>query len=513
MAKRALISVSDKTGVLEFARRIEKMGYEILSTGGTKKHLEDNGVKVTPVDSVTGFPECLDGRVKTLHPKIHGGILADRTNPDHVKQMETLGIEGIDIVAVSLYPFKSVYLKAGSTHDDKIENIDIGGPTMIRSAAKNYKNAIIITDTADFGWVADSLETSGTLELDQKMGLALKAFEMTAAYDSLISQYLVEELKESRYRKTVTLGFEKQAELRYGENPHQQAALYRDPSAPKGLYAIDAEQLHGKELSFNNYLDLNAAVEMVRDFETPAVVAVKHNNPCGIGTATDLMGAYTRAYEADPQSIFGGIVAANRVVDADTATKMNEIFLEIVVAPDFTKAALEILMQKKNIRLMKLDIRKVDANVKPAYEVKKIGGGVLIQDADEVFGEPKVVTDRIPTDSEMVELINAMKIVKHVKSNAIVLFKEGQMIGVGAGQTSRIWAVENAIDRSLVDTKGAVMASDAFFPFPDCVEMAAKAGVTAIIHPGGSNNDQASIDMANKYGIAMVTTGARHFKH
>lgn len=512
MAKRALISVSDKTGVLEFAKDLVGLGYEIISTGGTKKHLEDNGVPVTPVDAITGFPECLDGRVKTLHPMVHGGILGDRTNAAHVAQMAELGIEGIDIVCVNLYPFKSVYQKPGTEHEEMVENIDIGGPTMIRSSAKNYKNVVIITENDDFNWIVESLKNGGLSE-EQRMGLALKAFETTAAYDALISRYLIEKLGVDKYRDKMTLSYEKAASLRYGENPHQQASLYREVSKVPQTNAIDALQLHGKELSFNNYLDLNAAVEMVKEFDEPAVVAVKHNTPCGVGVSTDIHSAYMKAYEADPKSIFGGIIAANREVDAEMATQMNSIFLEIVVAPAFSADAFEILTKKKNIRIMTLENLGTVKKNAMHHDYKRVAGGMLVQDSDAADDDYKVVTDRLPTDTEMIELKRAMNIVKHVKSNAIVLFKDGQMIGVGGGQTSRIWAVENAIDRSLVATKGAVLASDAFFPFPDSVERAAKAGITAIIHPGGSNNDQESIDAANKYGIAMVVTGVRHFKH
>ena len=513
LAKRALISLSDKTGVLEFARTLVSLGYEVLSTGGTKKHLEDNNIPVTPVDKITGFPECLDGRVKTLHPMIHGGILGDRTNQDHVKQMQELSIEGIDIVAVNLYPFKKVYLKEGTSHEEMIENIDIGGPTMIRSAAKNYKNVIVITDNEDFNWVSEELEKNGTISIDKKLELALKAFETTAIYDSLISRYLIEKLELNRHRKTITLGYEKEADLRYGENPHQKAALYREVSKEKAVNAIDGVQHHGKELSFNNYLDLNAAVEMVKEFDKPAVVAVKHNNPCGIGVSTDIPSAYKKAYEADPKSIFGGIIAANREIDLTTAELMNEIFLEVVIAPSFSAEAMETLKKKKNIRIMTLEGLDKPSTNPTSYEIKKIKGGILIQDSDDEFGKLEVVTNRVPTTSEMEELKNAMKIAKHVKSNAIVLFKDGQMIGVGGGQTSRIWAVENATERSLVDTKGAVLGSDAFFPFADNVEKAAQAGITAIIQPGGSINDKDSIEAANKYNIAMVFTGVRHFKH
>lgn len=513
MAKRALISVSDKTGVLEFAKQLVGLGYEVLSTGGTKKYLEDNGVSVIPVDRVTGFPECLDGRVKTLHPMIHGGILGDRTNANHVTQMAELGIEGIDIVCVNLYPFKQVYQRPGTSHEEMIENIDIGGPTMIRSSAKNYKNVVIITENDDFEWIISTLKEVGTLSEDQRMGLALKAFETTAAYDALISRYLTEKLGVDKYREKMTLSYEKESSLRYGENPHQQASLYREVTSGTGLNAIDAVQCHGKELSFNNYMDLNAAIEIVKEFDEPAVVAVKHNTPCGVGISTDIHSAYQKAYEADPKSIFGGIVAANREIDAETAKQMNSIFLEIVVAPSFRPEALEILKQKKNIRIMTLESLGTQNQVSKKHDFKRIAGGLLIQDTDDAFGDLKVVSERIPTETEMEELKRAIKIVKHVKSNAIVLLKDGQMIGVGGGQTSRIWAVENAIDRSLVPTKGAVLASDAFFPFSDSVERAAQAGITAIIHPGGSNNDQESIDAANRYGIAMVVTGVRHFKH
>lgn len=515
MMKRALISVSDKEGVIELAKELKEMGIEIISTGGTASLLQKNGIAVTGISDVTGFPECLDGRVKTLHPKVHGGLLAMRSNPEHMKQLSDLGIEPIDIVVVNLYPFKKTILKEGVTLEEAIENIDIGGPTMLRSAAKNYQDVVVLVDPADYAPVLQELKETGTVSLKTKFRLSYKVFEHTSQYDTLIAQYMRSKIDDAgAFPAALTLTFEKVQEMRYGENPHQKAAFYKEIGKNAGCLAA-AEQLHGKELSFNNINDANGALELLKEFDEPTVVAVKHANPCGVGSADTIYEAYMKAYEADPVSIFGGIVAANREIDKDTAIEMNKIFLEIIVAPFFTPEALEILTQKKNLRLLKLpDIsRKLSPD---AYDVKKVAGGLLIQNVNiQLYDDAdlKVVTKKQPTAEELKAMRFAMKVVKHTKSNAIVLAKDNQTIGIGPGQLNRITAANLAINYGKEKCKGAVMASDAFFPFPDCVEAAHKAGITAIIQPGGSVSDQKSIDACDEYGIAMVFTGVRHFKH
>ena len=510
---RALISVSDKTGVVEFARELEQLGVQVISTGGTHKKLEEAGIDVTGISDVTGFPECLDGRVKTLHPAVHGGILARRDVPEHMQQLKDLNIETIDIVAINLYPFKETIMKPDVTLADAIENIDIGGPTMLRSAAKNHKDVAVVCDPADYAIVAEELRANGEVSYKTKYRLALKVFEHTAAYDAMISQYLREQI-DAPLPDNVTLTFEKLQDLRYGENPHQNATYYKEIRPFRGSLAT-AKQLHGKELSFNNINDANGALMTLKEFTEPTVVASKHANPCGVGCGETLHEAYVRAHDCDPTSIFGGIVACNREVDKATAEEMSKIFLEIVMAPAFSDEALEILTQKKNIRLM--TIEGIEEPV-PAgqYDMKKESGGLLIQDMDlSLYDEDalKVVTEKAPTDKEMADMKMAMKVVKHIKSNGIVYVKDGATVGIGPGQTNRIWAAQNAIRQAESSLEGAVMASDAFFPFSDCVEAAAAAGITAIIQPGGSIRDQESIDKANELGIAMVFSGQRHFKH
>ncbi|MCI6821379.1 MAG: bifunctional phosphoribosylaminoimidazolecarboxamide formyltransferase/IMP cyclohydrolase [Clostridiales bacterium] len=510
---RALISVSDKTGVVEFARELEQLGVQVISTGGTHKKLEEAGIDVTGISDVTGFPECLDGRVKTLHPAVHGGILARRDVPEHMQQLKDLNIETIDIVAINLYPFKETIMKPDVTLADAIENIDIGGPTMLRSAAKNHKDVAVVCDPADYAIVAEELRANGEVSYKTKYRLALKVFEHTAAYDAMISQYLREQI-DAPLPDNVTLTFEKLQDLRYGENPHQNATYYKEIRPFRGSLAT-AKQLHGKELSFNNINDANGALMTLKEFTEPTVVASKHANPCGVGCGETLHEAYVRAHDCDPTSIFGGIVACNREVDKATAEEMSKIFLEIVLAPSFSDEALEILTQKKNIRLM--TIEGIEEPV-PAgqYDMKKESGGLLIQDMDlSLYDEDalKVVTEKAPTDKEMADMKMAMKVVKHIKSNGIVYVKDGATVGIGPGQTNRIWAAQNAIRQAESSLEGAVMASDAFFPFSDCVEAAAAAGITAIIQPGGSIRDQESIDKANELGIAMVFSGQRHFKH
>lgn len=508
--KRALISVSDKTGIVPFAKALVAMDIEILSTGGTAKRLRDSGIKVTDVSEVTGFPECLDGRVKTLHPVIHGGILARRDLPSHMEQLEKLNIETIDFVIINLYPFKSTIEKEGVQLEEAIENIDIGGPTMLRSAAKNYQDVTVVVDPSDYDVIIEQLKM-GEVTADKKYELALKVFMHTAEYDTLIATYLRERIGE-KHPKQITLAYEKVEDLRYGENPHQSAAFYKEIKKTKGTLA-DAKQLHGKALSFNNINDASGALDLLKEFEEPTVVAVKHTVPCGVGTGIDMYDAYMKAYECDPQSIFGGIIAANREIDVRTAEEINKIFIEIVIAPSYSKEALEVLTKKKNIRVMVLEDILTGYD-EYAVDIKKVSGGILVQDINrKLMDETEVVTERIPTAQEMKALEFAWKVCKHAKSNGIVLAGDGQTLSIGPGQVSRIWALNNAIRNAFLDLKGGVMASDAFFPFEDCVKAAAEAGIKAIIQPGGSKNDQASIEMANKYGMAMVFTGMRHFKH
>ena len=509
---RALISVSDKEGILSFAKTLDEMNVEIISTGGTAKLLQEEGIKVIPISDVTGFPECLDGRVKTLHPKIHGGILAMRNQPDHIKQLEELEITPIDMVVVNLYPFKKTIDKENVTLEEAIENIDIGGPTMLRSSAKNYRDVVVITDPEDYNKIIQELKENGEVSLETRYNLALKVFEHTAQYDSMIANYLRKRTGSKEYPATLTLSFEKVQVLRYGENPHQSAAFYKDVERSEGTL-INAIQLHGKELSYNNISDTNGALEILKEFKgEPTVVAVKHANPCGIASANSILEAYKKAYECDPVSIFGGIIAANREIDEETALIINETFIEVIVAPSYTKEALEVLKEKKNIRIMELsNIEKQDYGM----EFKKVLGGILVQDRDEKLldGEVRCVTNRQPTDKEMEDLLFAWKAVKNTKSNGISIAKDKMLIGNGPGQVSRIWALENAIRQSADKVQGAVMASDAFFPFEDCVEAAANAGITAIIQPGGSVRDEDSIKLCNEKNIAMVFTDLRHFKH
>jgi len=514
MSKRAILSVSDKTGIIEFARELNQLGYEIISTGGTAKAISDAGIKVINVSDITGFPECLNGRVKTLHPNIHAGILAMRDNPEHMAQLKKLHIETIDIVAINLYPFKQTILKDYVTLEEAIENIDIGGPTMLRAAAKNYQDVAVIVDPVDYNTVIEELKQTGGISRKTKFKLAYKVFEHTSQYDALIANYLRGQMGEEFFPQSLTLTFEKVQDMRYGENPHQRAVFYKEIGHNKGCLT-SARQLHGKELSYNNINDTNGAIELLKEFDEPTVVAVKHANPCGVGSADSIYEAYIKAYEADPVSIFGGIIAANREIDARTAEEINKIFIEIVIAPSFTDEAMKILTQKKNIRILELpDIsEKLPSGT---YDMKKVAGGLLVQDINNQLinmDDIKVVTNKRPTEQEMKDLLFAWKVVKHTKSNGIALAKNMQSIGIGPGQTNRITALELAIKYGGEKVKGSVMASDAFFPFSDCVEAAAASGITAIIQPGGSIRDQESIDACNKYGIAMIFTGIRHFKH
>lgn len=508
MAKRALISVSDKTGIVNFAKELINLGFEIISTGGTAKVLQDSGLNVIGVSQITGFPECLDGRVKTLHPNIHAGILARRSDNEHMNQLKELNVMPIDIVAINLYPFKQTIQKEGVTLEEAIENIDIGGPTAIRAAAKNWQDVAVVVDPSDYQTVLNDLK-KGEISLQTKQMLSYKVFEHTAHYDALIAGYLRKKINAPKYPQTLTLTYEKAQDMRYGENPHQSAAFYIEPGKTKGSIS-EAKQLHGKELSYNNINDANAAVELCREFSEPAAVAIKHANPCGVAIGETILEAYLRAHDADPVSIFGGIVALNREVDGPTANELNKIFLEVIIAPSYTKEALEILTKKKNIRLLTLDM----GGFEPGMELKKVSGGLLVQDLDtENISEIKVVTKREPTKKEMEDLLFAWNVVKHVKSNGIALAKDNATVGIGPGQTNRITALELAIKYAGDNCKGSVMASDAFFPFDDCVTAASKAGITAIIQPGGSIRDEDSIKKCNQTGIAMVFTGMRHFKH
>lgn len=513
MGRKAFISVSDKSGVVEFAKGLVEIGFEILSTGGTQRALQQAGVNVTGVTEVTDFPECLDGRVKTLHPKIHAGILAVRDNPVHMQQLQELGVETIDLVAVNLYPFKQTVSKPDCTLEDAIENIDIGGPTMLRAAAKNWQDIIVIADIEDYDMVLEALRANGDVSREKKFALAVKVFENTAAYDALISNWLRKKTDRESMPDKLTVTLEKQQQMRYGENPHQNAAFYREPLDVPGCLA-NAKQLNGKELSFNNINDTAGALDALREFEETTVVAVKHANPCGIGSGVDVHEAYMKAYECDPVSIYGGIVACNAKIDAKTAEEMAKIFLEIIVAPAYSDEALQILTQKKNLRVLQLD--DISAPLAAdTYDMKKVPGGMLVQEANTKLldEELEVVTKRKPTESELENLKFAFKVVKHIKSNGIVVVKDLATTGIGPGQVNRIWATEMALERSGDKVKGAVLASDAYFPFDDSVETAGKAGITAIIQPGGSVRDEDSIKKCDEYGIAMVFTGLRHFKH
>lgn len=517
MAKRALISVSDKTGIETLARGLRDLGFEILSTGGTAKALLAAGIEVTEVSQVTGFPECLDGRVKTLDPHIHAGLLARRDRASHMQQIADLGIRPIDVVVVNLYPFKQTILKADVSLGEAVENIDIGGPTMLRSAAKNYQDVSVLVDPADYDALLGQLKDQGQADLDFNFYLAAKVFTHTASYDALIADYLNQKAGR-QYPERLTLTLEKKQDLRYGENPHQSAAYYQDVKLAKGLLS-QAKQLHGKELSYNNINDTSGALDLCKEFTEPTLVACKHSNPCGVATGKTIFEAYQKAYQADPKSIFGGIIVANRQIDQATAAEINKIFIEIVLAPSFSPQAFAILSAKKNIRL--LELPELAAANPFTYDVRKVSGGLLIQEKDNALLWPDkltCVTKRQPTPGEMQDLEFAWKLAKYVKSNGIAIAKAGQSLGLGTGQVNRIWAAQQAVDHCMQALgqdilQGAVMASDAFFPFADCVELAAKVGISAIIQPGGSVQDQASIDLCNQHNIAMIFTEIRHFRH
>lgn len=511
MKKRALVSVSDKTGLTELVQNLVNLDWEVISTGGTYHVLQQAGLPVVNISDVTGFPEILDGRVKTLHPNIHSGILARRDDEHHVKQLNELDLQFIDLVVVNLYPFQETVARPDVSWEEAIENIDIGGPSMLRAAAKNHHDVTVIVDADDYTELIRQLREKSDTTLAWRKALAAKVFRHTAAYDSLIADYLTEKTASSEYPDRLTVTFERVQTLRYGENPHQSAAFYREPNVQSGLPA--AEQINGKALSYNNINDANAAWEMVSEFSVPAVVAVKHMNPCGVGMGEHIREAYEKAYNADPVSIFGGIIAANRTVDEVTAEQMHDIFLEIILAPDFTPQALDILGRKKNLRILRMN----GGNDRVKYrKLQSVQGGLLVQEADlhDLNKDMcQLATKRTPNDSEWEQLLFAWRVVKHVKSNAIVLVKDHQTIGIGAGQMNRVGAAKIALEQAGEQARGAVMASDAFFPMPDTMELAADAGITAVIQPGGSKRDQDSINVCDKNDMSMVMTGVRHFKH
>lgn len=503
MQKQALISVSDKSNLIEFAKFLVGKGYKILSTGGTFKHLQDNGLEVTEVRDVTGFPEILDGRVKSLHPAIHGGIMARRSDDSHMQTLKDHNINPIDIVVVNLYPFFEK-MNTGLSEAEMIEFIDIGGPSMLRSSAKNFNDVTVVTDVNDYAKVQEEIEANGTTSLETRKLFAGKVFNLTSAYDAAISSYILDDA----FPHFLESSYEKVMDLRYGENPHQQAAYYVDKTRNGAMK--DFEYLQGKELSFNNIRDMDLAYKVVSEFEEITCCAVKHSTPCGVAVGNTVDEAYQKAYECDPVSIFGGIVAFNTEVNAKTAEELNEIFLEIVIAPAFTEDALEVFKAKKNLRII-----KVKNPVSDRVSYAKVDGGLLVQGLDNQFSkEFKVVTEKQPTDKQMDDLIFAQKIVKWVKSNAIVVATNGQAFGIGGGQTNRIWAAQQAVERAKrVQTEELVLASDAFFPFRDTVDFAAENEITAIIQPGGSMKDQESIEACNEHEIPMVFTGMRHFLH
>lgn len=515
---KALISVSDKTGVVEFAKGLVALGWEILSTSGTMKLLKESGVPVTSVSDVTGFPEICDGRVKTLHPKIHGALLARRDIPEHMKELKDNDIETIDLVCVNLYPFRETIAKPNVTMEDAVEHIDIGGPSMLRSAAKNWESVTVVCNPADYGTILSEIKADGNTTRETRLKLSAKAYTHTAEYDMAISTYM---RAQAGLPEKLFLEYDLKQELRYGENPHQEAKFFA--STVKEPFSLaTAEQLNGKELSYNNIQDANATLNIAREFDEPFCVGVKHMNPCGSATGKTIAEAWKKAYEADKTSIFGGIVAANREIDLETAQMLKPIFLEIVMAPSFAPDALELLCTKKNLRVLKVDMTK-DNTVRKQYV--SMNGGMLVQDRDintKPVAADQCVTELKPTAEQLADMEFAWKIVKHVKSNAIVVAKGGMTYGVGAGQMNRIGSAEIALKQAQntlkeegkdIMTEGLVLASDGFFPFNDCVALAAEYGIKAIVQPGGSIRDEDSIKLANEKGITMLFTGERHFKH
>ena len=522
--RRALLSVSDKAGIVEFAQALSARGVELLSTGGTARLLADKGLPVTEVSDYTGFPEMMDGRVKTLHPKVHGGILGRRGQDDSIMQQH--GIAPIDMVVVNLYPFAQTVAREGCSLEDAVENIDIGGPTMVRSAAKNHKDVAIVVKSSDYDAIIKEMDDNeGSLTLATRFDLAIKAFEHTAAYDSMIANYFGSmvpayhgESKEAagRFPRTLNLNFIKKQDMRYGENSHQQAAFYIEENVKEASVAT-ATQLQGKALSYNNIADTDAALECVKEFNEPACVIVKHANPCGVAVSDSILDAYDRAYKTDPTSAFGGIIAFNRELDGATAAAIvARQFVEVIIAPTVSQEARDAVAAKQNVRLLECGQWTAPAQ---GFDLKRVNGGLLVQERDlgmVTLGDLTVVSKRQPTEAELQDLLFCWKVAKFVKSNAIVYAKDGQTIGVGAGQMSRVYSAKiagiKAADEGLT-VAGSVMASDAFFPFPDCVEIADKEGITAVIQPGGSVKDDLSFAYCNEHGMAMVTTGIRHFKH
>ncbi|HTC49253.1 MAG TPA: bifunctional phosphoribosylaminoimidazolecarboxamide formyltransferase/IMP cyclohydrolase [Candidatus Aquilonibacter sp.] len=514
--QRAILSVTDKTGLLDFARQLSGHGIELISTGGTAKLLRASGITVKDISDLTGFPEMLDGRVKTLHPKVHGGILHRREDPKHVAAVAEHGIQPIDMVVVNLYAFEKTAAKPGVALEELIENIDIGGPSMIRSAAKNFHDVAVVTAPADYEAIAAELKNSGgSLSLDTKWRLAQKAFAITAAYDSAIASTLeqipsagnIEKPANEVFPQNLRLSFQKTLDLRYGENPHQKAAMYSDGSS---VGVANARQIQGKELSYNNIVDLQAAWDLAQEFDEPVCAIIKHTNPCGTATGKTLAEAYKRALECDPVSAFGGVIGVNRPIDAEAAEEMHKLFLEVIAAPAFDEAAKAKFATKKNLRLVEIK------SALQKWTLKNISGGILLQDADFrplQDADLKVVTQRAPTPEETRALLFAWKVCKHVKSNAIVYAREGQTVGVGAGQMSRVDSAKIGAMKAQLPLSGTVAASDAFFPFPDGVEEIARAGATAIIQPGGSQRDPEVIAAADRLGLAMLFTGVRHFRH
>lgn len=513
--KRAIISVSDKTGIVDFAKALSSMGVEIISTGGTYKVLNEAGIPVIEVSEVTGFPEMLEGRVKTLHPRIHAGILARRDVKEHMDAIADKGIQPIDMVVINLYPFKQTVLKEGVTFDEIVENIDIGGPSMIRAAAKNYKDVAVVTMPSQYDEVIAQLKENGTVSPETHERLMAEAFVLTANYDNMIAAQMSEKFIEG-FPQSFPIPSEKVEDLRYGENPNQKAAFYRDPFTP-GVTVARAELLqHGKQLSYNNILDLDKAMDICMDFERPTAVVMKHTNPCGLASADNIDEAFLTAYNVDPLSAFGCVICLNRPCTVATATEISQHFVEAVICPDYEEGAVEIMEVKKNIRLLRTNCPIGPANRVREMKVKKVQGGMLVQTDEDVLIDPKnlkVVTERAPTEEEIHSLLFAWKLAKHVTSNAVVYVRGERAVGIGAGQMSRVDSAKIATMKANEPTEGCVMASDAFFPFRDGVDEAARAGVTAIIQPGGSIRDQEVIDAANEHGMAMVFTGCRVFRH
>ena len=506
---RALLSVYDKAGIVEFAQALHRREIELISTGGTYRTLtQEAHLPVQQVSELTGFPEILDGRVKTLHPIIHGGLLARRDSPQHTEELAKHGIDPIDLVVVNLYPFVETISRPQVTLEEALENIDIGGPTMLRAAAKNYPSVIVVVDPADYPIMAEHLAGDGVSQEERRL-LAYKAFHHVSRYDAAVAQYFSDEEKE--LPQTLSLTLNKLYDLRYGENPHQKGALYSTAVETGGV--ARAEQIHGRELSYNNLMDAHAAWQLVQEFAEPTVAVIKHTNPCGLACHPEVVEAYRRAYSGDPVSAFGGIVGFNRIVSAEAAREMSEIFYEVVVAPDYDDSALEILRKKRNLRLLSVSPTSTNSH---AHDLRPISGGLLVQAMDAIEENPiswKVATSRAPTEVQLADLAFAWKAAKHVKSNAIVLAKEQTLTGMGAGQPNRVTSVHLALRAAGDRAKGCVLASDAFFPFPDSIELAAKGGVTAVVQPGGSFRDNDVIEAANKHNIAMVLTGVRHFRH